>query len=133
MVALNDLDEFTRAYIEAALWSSNDESDDRGGEPLDANYGPEDIAPESLEKVFEDCRKFQEEWGHLLTDENCHYHGCSCLTYAGHDFWFTRNGHGCGFWDGDWEDSVGETLTAACKEFRELYPCVGDDGKIYFE
>lgn len=23
---------------------------------------------------------------------------------AGHDLWLTRNGHGAGFWDGDWRD-----------------------------
>jgi|TARA_R110000744_G_scaffold366338_1_gene475354 hypothetical protein len=23
----------------------------------------------------------------------------------GHDFWLTRNGHGAGFWDGDWNDA----------------------------
>ena len=23
----------------------------------------------------------------------------------GHDFWLTRNGHGAGFWDGDWDDA----------------------------
>ena len=30
-VDLVKLDEFTEAYIEAALWSSNDESDESGG------------------------------------------------------------------------------------------------------
>lgn len=31
-------DEFVDAFFEAALWSSNDESDESGGEPMDANY-----------------------------------------------------------------------------------------------
>ena len=39
-----DLDAFTNAYIETMLWSTNDESDEKGGEPLDTNYGPTDIA-----------------------------------------------------------------------------------------
>ena len=29
-----DLDEFTLAYIEAALWASNDDSDEAGGKPV---------------------------------------------------------------------------------------------------
>lgn len=32
------------------------------------------------------------------------------------DLWYTRNGHGCGFWDGDYPDGVGEKLSdIACK------------------
>lgn len=42
------LDRFLRSYVGTALWSSNDESDDRGGELMDRNYGFEDIAPECL-------------------------------------------------------------------------------------
>lgn len=38
------LDDFTRGYITAALWSSTDAE----GESLDANYTESDIAPETL-------------------------------------------------------------------------------------
>jgi hypothetical protein len=34
---------------------------------------------------------------------------------AGHDFQLTRNGHGAGFWDGDWKH--GDELTALAKTF----------------
>ena len=40
------LDEFLDAYVTAALWSTNDNADDSGGEPLDLNYDASDIAPE---------------------------------------------------------------------------------------
>lgn len=49
------LDTFTRAYIEAALWSSTDEH----GEPLDAVYSVDDIAPETLAQMVADCEDFQ--------------------------------------------------------------------------
>jgi len=55
------LDDFTLAYIEAALWSSNDDSTPQGGEPLDANYGIDDIDPDTLAEMIEDCQRFQEE------------------------------------------------------------------------
>lgn len=45
---MKELDKFTRQYLETALWSSNDESDDSGGEPFDFNYTTEDIAEESI-------------------------------------------------------------------------------------
>ena len=55
------IDKFTQAYLECALWSSNDESNDQGGDPLDQNYGIQDIAEECLEKMIADCKAFQEE------------------------------------------------------------------------
>lgn len=40
--------------------------------------------------------------------------------YAAHDFILTCNGHGAGFWDGDWHDPWGDKLTALCKSFPHL-------------
>jgi hypothetical protein len=34
-----------------------------------------------------------------------------------HDFFLTRNGHGAGFWDGDYKN--GEKLTEIAKSFGE--------------
>lgn len=116
-----ELDEFTRAYLEAALWSTNDESTPEGGEPLDANYTIDDFAPDALEKIKVDCTKFQaENWDDI----------CSELGRAGHDFWLTRCRHGSGFFDGDWGD-LGDKLTEACKAYKEINLYVGDDGLIY--
>ena len=50
-----------------------------------------------------------------------------------HDFWLTRNGHGAGFWDGDYDDEVGTELTKIAHTFKELDCYVGDDGKIHFQ
>lgn len=116
------MDKFTTAYIEAALWSSTDNSDDSGGRPLDENYGVEDIAPETLSSIVEDCMAFQE----VHADEIR-----SNVEQAGHDFWLTRNHHGAGFWDGDWPDAVGEKLTEASHAFGSVELYIGDDGLIY--
>lgn len=48
---------------------------------------------------------------------------------AGNDFWLTRNGHGAGFWDGDWEH--GEELTKSAHSYGEFELYLGDDNKIY--
>lgn len=124
------LDEFTLAYAEAALWSTNDESDERGGEPLDANHTVDDLAPETLEKFIADCRRFQEQNAADIAtcDDHPEY---TATERAGHDFWLTRNGHGAGFWDGDWPEEPGERLTAAAEAFGEVWLYVGDDGLIY--
>jgi hypothetical protein len=126
------LDEFTRAYIECALWSTNDESDEQGGDPLDENYTIQDLSPACLKKMTDDCAKFQRAHAAELVDENyLHVNKFSALEIGGHDFWLTRNGHGAGFWDGDWKKDVGEALTAASKKYGEVNLYVGDDGKIH--
>lgn len=125
-------DAFTRAYIEAALWSTSDESDEQGGEPLDKNYGPGDIAAETMELIEEDCADFQKRFGQLIEDDDPRgLHGeYDRWEKAGHDFWLTRNGHGAGFWDGDWPKH-GDELTEAAKSYGEFELYVGDDGMIY--
>ena len=137
------LDNFTRAYIEAALWSTMDESNEKGGEPLGKNYGPEDLAPECLETIEADCKAFQESFGDVI-DLGKAGEDYSTRERAGHDFWLTRNGHGCGFWDGDWPMSmpadhpaatkykdIGAFLTAMSNPCGEVNLYVGDDGRIH--
>lgn len=123
---------FLEAYIEAALWSSNDESTSEGGEPLDKNYDGDDIHPNTLAVMETDCLKFQAfnreaiELGYDHTKSTC-----TQDEQAGHDFWLTRNGHGCGFWDGDWKEPHATQLDNACKACGEFNLYVGDDNKIY--
>jgi len=126
-------DDFLAGYIEVALAFTNDESDESGGDPIDQNYSADDISPELMKKMVEDCQNFLHQCGHLITDENCLYKGCSAMSYAGHDFWLTRCGHGCGFWDGDWAEPAATTLTEVSQgeDFGECWLEVGDDGKIY--
>jgi hypothetical protein len=111
--------DFLTAYIEAALWSSNHPDT---GEPLDKRYDETDLAPETLATMQTDCERFIEVAGHLIAGD--------AAEQAGHDFWLTRNGHGCGFWDGDWEEALGEQLTNLCKRFGGVDLYVGDDGQI---
>ena len=109
---------FLTAYVVAALWSSTD-----GDKPLDATKNISDISPELLASMTADCKKFQTENAKDLEglDEE----------QAGHDFWLTANHHGAGFWDGDYEEALGERLTNAAHKFPEMELYIGDDGKIY--
>jgi len=122
-----DIDEVLDHYIEAALWSSMDDNE----EPLEKHYCRNEIHPDTAAKMREDVEKFVNEnhadlqlWKGVTTVEQ----------QAGHDFWLTRNEHGCGFWEPEWTDlptNPGDRLDEAAKEFGcfELY--VGDDGLIY--
>ena len=50
--------------------------------------------------------------------------------YAAHDFILTRNGHGAGFWDGDWNEPIATKLTDLCKKFGEIEVYLSDDGLL---
>lgn len=121
------MDAFTTAYVETALWSSNDESDDQGGEPLDENYSVSDIDEATLAKMIADCADFQERFGELIDDDDSpdiQKHGAREL--AGYDFWMTRNGHGVGFWEhSDWPKH-GKELDAGAKTYGSFDLYLGD-------
>ena len=117
------MDDFTRQYIETALWASNDEMTDDGGEPMDDRF---EVSLEFIAEAIRDCDRFRELAGEML-DEH------PDPTMAAHDFWLTRNGHGAGFWDGDWPVN-GDALTAMVgwrTDFPEVNLYIGDDGKVY--
>lgn len=116
------LDLFTRQYITTALWSSMDNTNDSGGEPLDANYGINDIEPTTLAEMIEDCRQFQADHADLVADD---------LERAGHDFWLTRNHHGAGFWDGDWPEPAATILTESAHVWGGVDLYVTDTGEIH--
>jgi len=124
------LDDFTESYITTALWSTNDESDESGGVPLEDNYSVEDIAPECLQIIIADCKKFQEENADAIYNAEVKTTSTNEET-AGHDFWLTRNGHGAGFWDGDWSEPEATQLDNASKAFGEIDLYVGDDKQIW--
>ncbi len=109
-----DLDDFTKAYIECALWSSMD------------NYGTEDIHPDALAGIVEDCRQFRETNG-VPSYGDPRY---SDAEKAGHDFWLTRNRHGAGFWDRGLGD-IGDKLTEAAHAWGSVDLYVGDDDMIH--
>ena len=113
------MDAFLQAYIECALWSETDNE----GNPLDDSYGPDDLAPETVRAMKEDCEDFQVANANDLER-------AGFATQNGHDFWLTRNRHGAGFWDRGYGE-VGKRLTEAARACGSTYLYVGDDGKLY--
>jgi hypothetical protein len=129
-----DLYAMTEAYIETALWSGLDDET-----PLDQDHDEDDIAPETRETMERDCREFYQQARPII--ERClakwesgdwapGFRG-DLIERLGHDFSLTRNGHGAGFWDGDWPDDEGEELSKIARGFGEFTLYVGDDGLIH--
>ena len=52
------METFFQGYVTCAIWSSTDNRDDSGGQPLDENFGEADIRPESLASMRADCDDF---------------------------------------------------------------------------
>jgi len=114
-----ELDTFTRAYLECAIWASTNIETE---EPLDETHGVDDIALEALQSAIDDCADFRAANADDLAgldEEQC-----------GHDFWLTRNRHGAGFWDRGL-GKVGDRLSEAARVYGSLDLMVGDDGKLY--
>ncbi len=103
---------FVIQYLETAEWADGPE-------------GASDFywSPEALERATADCERFIERAGDLVSPDP---------SQAAHDFWLTRNGHGAGFWDGDWPEPAATVLTALADKFGPCELYIGDDGLAHF-
>ncbi|MCK5610445.1 hypothetical protein KAR91_51710 [Candidatus Pacearchaeota archaeon] len=118
---MNDITEFVKHYKIAALWSSTDDS----GNHLDKNFNLDNFAPETNATIRQDCEKFITDNETILSSIQ------NSPDHIAHDFWLTRNGHGAGFWDGDYAEPYATLLTEYCAKLggSDLY--VGDDNQLY--
>jgi hypothetical protein len=115
--ASNLLDDFTRGYLEAALWLATDEKENQ----LDERYTIADFTDATKKAAREICQTFIEDNEgtiDLYADAVETPDGDSAWSYAGHDLWITCNGHGAGFWSRGLGD-VGERLTDAARKLGE--------------
>lgn len=128
------LDDFAKGYAEAMFFTNGDTGDDR--EDLLNELGVEKLTREAVKDIAADCTRFINS---IMPD------GRSCREWldeiagqsdyddarAGHDFWFTRQGHGVGFWDRDeLHEEQNGALSNLARSFGEAYPKVSG-GRIY--
>ena len=122
------LDEFTRGFVEGMFWADTGAAED--GELAEASF--DDLSPEAVAKIGEDCASFQSAGEPAL--EGARRISASCTARsAGVDFYCTRNGYGTGFWDGSWPPPFGESLTRLAQKYHGLHPVRGGDDLIYIE
>jgi hypothetical protein len=107
------------AYVLTMLWSETDDS----GEPLNRKYSVADITEDAYHTMISGVDAFvRANWSDVRNFDP---------KYVGHDFALTRNGHGAGFWDGDYPEPAAGCLTAASHECGEQSLYVGDDGRLH--
>lgn len=106
--ALAAPDDFVRAYLECAVWSSSTSD----GESLEyLNYSADDFSCDAEDSARKDCDDF---WKANRADLAATRASAS---QHGHDFWLTRNRHGAGFWDRVYAADLSERLTDAAHAY----------------
>jgi hypothetical protein len=126
------LDAFTQGYIEAMFFTNTGDGDDAENGLDQASV--DELSREAFADIVADCKKFKAEASVLLKRA---YRRDYTAEQAGRDFWFTRNGHGVGFWDRDALErgELGKLLSNLCgwrTAFGEKYIYRGDDGQIHY-
>lgn len=133
------LDEMTRAYLHAALWSSIDSDD--GDEPFDSKHGLTDFSANTCRWAFFYCARFLDDALPMILDRLENTEDASEARSVeekleaaemGYDLWLTQAGHGAGFWDRGLGE-LGEKLTELARRDRDLHVVKGNDGKLYLE
>lgn len=136
--SFRDLDRFTQGYIQAMFFTNQScipmtewhteesqhlvaEGQADGDLPNDAGFL--DLDPDSLNEIAVDCVTFEIDNAKALAAAY-EKHGYDEES-AGMDFWYTRNGHGVGFWERGLRD-IGDTLTEACRKWGEVNPWFSD-------
>ena len=107
--------EFIAAYLEAVDFTELGED---GQPPIDA-----EIDEDFLRESIIDCLAFYSRIECYLSPKN--------IEQAGHDFWFTRNRHGVGFWDRPevYGDTYTEMFTKIAESFGEAYAVYDEIGE----
>lgn len=136
MAAMNPLNPTAEALLETLLWSSTDDL----GNPLDIDFRASDFSEEDVQKLYGEFQKFVSIVEKQISEKVGDSWDCIDDFYdlmqptqnqAEHDYIMTRNGHGCGFYDGDWAKEVAFILAEAAQDQGEIIPYIGHDGKLY--
>lgn len=130
------LDPFTQGYIEAMFFTECEPGTTRETwkpetqSSLPGDVGFCDLAPDALARINHDCAEFQRAKAALLSWA---YQRNYDATQAGRDFWFTRCGHGVGYWDRKELEAkgLGDALSEAARKCGQRWAYLGDDGRVY--
>ncbi len=110
-------DPMLQGYLNAALELSDEE------EGLTKTHSIDDFSMEAIASAKKDIEAFKAQAGPLLDGLD--------PSQVGNDLWLTRNGHGSGFWDRDYEDeATGKQLSAIAEKMGSKYTYLQDDKEI---
>ena len=107
-------DMFLKGYFDTALFTTDEHV---GHEDYIANGRADEMFPriplDFLEQARLDCERFKRIYSSLLSEAGDAWEN-------GADFWYTRNGHGVGFWSRGYDEEIGNALTLMAESYREV-------------
>lgn len=106
----SDFDKFLQAVLEAALSS---QPEDDGGRQSVTNCN---LHPVCRSEIEAHAKSFWLRSWYYLDNEKGKRKGD--VAQLGHDFWFTSQGYGSGFWDGGWM-TYGDVFTKLSRCYPE--------------
>jgi hypothetical protein len=150
LLSQDELNEILKGYIECALWTEEERLRDEATDELEdsedmdeieklinlkgkfekknfVSFVSDDIDVDSRINAYNDIKKFIEDAGDEAIEEAIEENG---LFQLGMDIWFTRNGHGAGFFDHNYENE--KILISAGSKLKQTDLYIGDDNKLYF-
>ena len=128
------LNDFSNAYVEAIMFTEC-----HCDNPELQHKGLWDFSVEALNRIIEDCGKFETQYIAAIEAHNGQDDpGLDEIevyrTQAGHDFWLTRNGHGAGFWDRpEYYGALKDGLTTMAHTYGEMYLGLDENGELCFD
>ena len=114
---MSELNTFINAYFEAIYFT------ELGDMEQPPNHAVLEASSEA--EQVQDAKEFYEKHNHLFNDH---------VVQAGHDFWFTRQGHGVGFWESPelYGQDAMEQLEDAAEDVGPVYELIWEvDGEIF--
>lgn len=127
-----DINEILKGYISAALWTEEERLHDEkimviGKKIPFASFKYNDVDTDSVIDAYNDIKTFIKNAGDDAVQEAIDENG---LFRLGVDIWLTRNGHGSGFFDHNYENE--DILMNAAKKLNSKDIYLGDDGELHF-
>lgn len=143
-----DINLIMDAYLEAALWTEEEQAKEQEDLDIDYKYNIEqdddyekgdgslkdliprtdinihNIDPDSKIDAYLDIKKFLKLVGTAVEDID--------ESSIGHDLWLSRNGHGAGFFDHMYDPEIEEILMNSAKSLGSKYIFI-QNGQIFFE
>jgi hypothetical protein len=121
----NHLSDFVEGYVEAMFFTNGDigaEDDEHRLNRLGTNR----VTRKAWQDIKDDCEAFRHavemQYGRDAADILSYGTDGYDARRAGNDFWFTRQGHGVGYWDRDaLPESIRDALSETARGFGEAY------------
>jgi len=117
-------DEAITTYARCARWASLDENGEAYGDSVQIHYWTLKQMREEVDAFLSAVAFLRplDVWPAIAADPG----------QFGHDLWLTRNGHGAGFWDGDWPEPAATVLTDLAKIMGERDLILTDGGELQY-